>query len=409
MSVERMVFFHDHAFILALIFTVSMTKRKNRFSAFTLIELLVVISIIAMLAGMLLPAVQMAREAGRRTTCINNQKNIALALTNYHTNAGAFPYWRHLVPIEYKNKCKYNWMKGEYFTYVTWMPKIFPFLEQTEVYYQHQFLDDKTQNEDIRKPKDMTIPTLWCRSIGSPPNTSRSSYVGNCGYNDLAWGIRKALKSNESLKGPHSTWKYVHVGEENRFNGIFLDGIRDSYGTPPVSMDDVVDGLTNTMLVSENIQTGSFWEFNEYAIGFTWPWRYNTSKKTSYTKVEDKAWEFSTRECAKLLKGRTYDSSTNNSEVTSNPSTSRDGYSYYDAPSRPGSCHNEIEGNRAWVTSRPSSYHNGVFVVAMADGSVRTVSEDIERLVYIQAMIPNDKKSSCTEIKKRIFSIGDLE
>ncbi|MHC5542630.1 type IV pilin protein, partial [Singulisphaera rosea] len=89
--------------------------RRSR--AFTLIELLVVIAIIAVLIGLLLPAVQAAREAGRRIQCVNNLKQLGLALHNYHES-------RQCLPPSSMGSI------GDFSA----LSQILPFLEQTNMY-----------------------------------------------------------------------------------------------------------------------------------------------------------------------------------------------------------------------------------------------------------------------------------
>src|SRR5882757_5338448 len=90
--------------------------------AFTLVELLVVIAIIGVLVALLLPAVQSARESARRTQCINNMKQVTLAVHNYaDTFRGTFPV-------------------GEYSCcWGTWLVALLPYVEQNSLYEKYQY------------------------------------------------------------------------------------------------------------------------------------------------------------------------------------------------------------------------------------------------------------------------------
>ena len=102
-------------------------KRLARTRGFTLVELLVVIAIIGILVALLLPAIQAAREAARRTQCSNNLKQIGMGLQNYHDTYKKFP--TSIAPPD--------WSWG-----LSWIPRIMPYTEQTAGYEQMSWLQN---------------------------------------------------------------------------------------------------------------------------------------------------------------------------------------------------------------------------------------------------------------------------
>jgi prepilin-type N-terminal cleavage/methylation domain-containing protein len=195
----------------------------NRYGArgFTLVELLVVIAIIGVLMGLLLPAVQSAREAGRRATCLNNQKNIAMALLRANDTNGFLPGWRNVSPNP-ANTVPPASAGGSptYNNTPSWPIAILPFMERKDIYTTWQ-----------SNPVGTGVYVTFFVCPSSPPDsmtTAVLAYAANCGS---ASNARKA-------------------------DGVMLD---NAAGTLRMTVDEISDkdGTSSTLLVSERCITGA--------------------------------------------------------------------------------------------------------------------------------------------------------
>ena len=168
--------------------------------AFTLIELLVVIAIIAVLIALLLPAVQAAREAGRRIQCVNNMKQLGIALQTFHESRGFFPPGGVTAGIKQLNiNCDANGNPiaapssgtNSQLVLHSWGPFLLPFLEQTAIANAYNF---STDWRDTRNSTAIgtTINSLICPS--APPASSRldTSTVAADSVNGMKYSFTSA-------------------------------------------------------------------------------------------------------------------------------------------------------------------------------------------------------------------------
>jgi len=170
--------------------------RKRRAKGFTLIELLVVIAIIAVLIALLLPAVQAAREAARRAQCVNNLKQIGIALHGYHDATGILPWGQG-------PKNDNDWGPAAF---------ILPYMEQTPLYNALNFGRDaggvngfaKHGNKLNSTGQLANIKTLLCPSDidRTSPAEGRLNYMGNAGSSTLTFKKSGVIPTASSLRSP---------------------------------------------------------------------------------------------------------------------------------------------------------------------------------------------------------------
>ena len=262
----------------------------SRRSAFTLVELLVVIAIIGILVALLLPAVQSARESGRRAQCTNNFKQIGIALHMHH-DAHTF-----LPGLALCGAGPEDWnpgMQNIWYQFRHLPPSLYllPFVERSDIHDQFNFNVGGTDNAKPGTPGGPTnlelcnrrMPVFTCPSMPPPKNpvyNCWSSYGWSRGNNDvhdspeagdLTWsskpygyapsdgafvtaidlGFTEALATE--LKAKHTadpTWWYAHANYKLKFNN-FTDGLSNTLAAG--ELHHIIKGFTSTTVNSVTV------------------------------------------------------------------------------------------------------------------------------------------------------------
>jgi len=226
------------------------TRHESNRRGFTLVELLVVIAIIAILVALLLPAVQAAREAARRTQCSNNQKQIGIAMHNYHDHYNTFPIGQF--------DWMASWGAGPHGRFVgtgasmqghTYFVQILPYIEQDnlwEIYRPMMALPRapgpvnwsgmRQWRQHVEKELKTVIPTFVCPTDFGPPRKEG-------GHPDLIGFAGNYIMCAGSTTFGARTWQSDIFW---RMNGLF-------YVMSSTEIGDITDGTSNTLLSGETI------------------------------------------------------------------------------------------------------------------------------------------------------------
>ncbi len=320
-------------------------------AGFTLVELLVVIAIIGILIALLLPAVQAAREAARRSSCTNNVKQVCLATHNYHDVYKTFPRLAYNIDVPNCNEpngwCN-SWWQG--FSVHT---MILPYVEQNPVYNLVDWANPSHVDPNWVLCRTTQISAYRCPSDGPFPD---SNYKGNNNYTacvGAGWGYNcRTLQ-----------------------NGLFR--VLDE-----TAIRDVFDGTSNTLMFSETIigdNTGAKFGPSDVVYSQTPPWTASDCSVGNYQFPTQALMEQYGAQCEAAKSA--HHSHSGRAWIRPMPFQT-----YYTAIAPPNwkwpNCTSDRWDAGGYVFYGARSRHPGGAVHGLGDGSVRFIAETVDFNTY---------------------------
>jgi prepilin-type N-terminal cleavage/methylation domain-containing protein/prepilin-type processing-associated H-X9-DG protein len=362
------------------------TRRRVR--GFTLIELLVVIAIIAVLVSLLLPAVQQAREAARRTQCKNNLKQVGLAFHNYHDTYGTWTQYRFLA---YSGNGASSAVRGALVNGASWTMPLLPYLDQATVYNIYD------RNVPPYDPKNAAavkavIPAFICPSTPHQSNTVTISLDATeatavfggtqTGYSYEGGKIDYVTfdKSNNDYDGTAGAAAgYKNTGNRNEGplgefapSTFMADPLLQSDRILSTKISDVRDGTSNTMLIEEVAARDLLYARGGKSVPQV------TAAMTDQTYVQLKAGGGAWADIQGMIRPQS----------TRNDGLPAAGNAAFPTSPR-GSCFINCTNSRAYGTGG-YSFHSGGINVLLCDGSQRFISENVSGVTY-RSLISRDE------------------